>query len=95
MPPGPKPGTPRLGGRQKGTPNKMTADVKAMILSALEKAGGDQYLLFQSRKNPQAFMQLVGKVLPMQVSVDPEANKLIVEIVRYAPPLNGAGHGKT
>lgn len=35
---GRKPGSPKTGGRKKGTPNKITADVKAMILAALEQA---------------------------------------------------------
>lgn len=30
MPAGRKPGTPRTGGRKKGTPNKVTADVRAL-----------------------------------------------------------------
>jgi hypothetical protein len=32
-------------GRVKGVPNKITADVKAMVLEALSKAGGAGYLL--------------------------------------------------
>lgn len=65
--PGPAPGH-RVGGRQKGTPNKLSGDVRAMILTALNKAGGADYLLEQSRANPTAFLTLVGKVLPMQVN---------------------------
>ena len=45
---GRKPGSQKTGGRQKGTPNKLTADVKAMILGALDKAGGEKYLLTQA-----------------------------------------------
>jgi hypothetical protein len=55
-------------GRPKGARNKISADVKAMILGALEKSGGEQYFIEQARKNPAAFMTLVGKVLPLQVS---------------------------
>lgn len=58
-------------GRPKGVPNKLTADVKGMILAALDKAGGPEYLLRQSDENPVAFMSLVGKVLPMTVAGDP------------------------
>jgi hypothetical protein len=68
----------RRGGRQKGSVNKLTGDVKAMVLSALEMAGGDEYLLAQARTNPTAFMTLVGKVLPMQVNGD-VGGKLIIE----------------
>lgn len=60
-------------GRKKGSLNKVTADVKAMILAALDKAGGIDYLLAQSAANPTAFLTLVGKVLPMTVAGDPNA----------------------
>lgn len=65
-------GQPKTGGRAKGTTNKLTADVKAMVLEALDKAGGVKYLLAQAKDNPNAFMTLVGKVLPMTLSGDPE-----------------------
>lgn len=77
---GAKPGE-RRGGRQKGTPNKLSADVKAMVLEALDKAGGANYLFAQAHANPTAFMTLVGKVLPMQVQGDANA-PLTIKIVR-------------
>ena len=43
-----------------------------MILGALDKAGGQKYLKAQAEKNPNAFLTLVGKVLPMTVAGDPE-----------------------
>jgi hypothetical protein len=58
----------KTGGRQKGTPNKVNAALKDMILSALDGAGGQAYLEEQAGKNPTAFLTLVGKVLPMQVT---------------------------
>lgn len=61
-------GAPKVGGRKKGTPNKATAALKDMILTALDKAGGVEYLERQSTANPTAFLSLVGKVLPMTVS---------------------------
>jgi hypothetical protein len=76
---GRKPGTPKTGGRKKDTPNKITADVKAMVLEALDKAGGVKYLVTQAQSNPSAFMTLVGKVLPMTVQGDPN-NPLITSV---------------
>jgi hypothetical protein len=61
-------GQPKTGGRRKGTPNQLNADVKAMILGALHDAGGQQYLLEQSAANPTAFLTLLGKILPLQVT---------------------------
>lgn len=55
-------------GRKVGSVNKLSADVKGMILQALTGAGGASYLQRQADENPAAFMALVGKVLPMQVT---------------------------
>lgn len=76
---GSKPGE-RRGGRAKGTPNKITAGLKEMILGALDKAGGEDYLTRQATTSPAAFMTLVGKVLPLQVQGD-DANPLAFTIV--------------
>lgn len=59
----------KTGGRKAGTPNALPATLKEMILQALDDAGGVQYLVEQARKNPQGFMQLLGRVLPLQVKV--------------------------
>ena len=79
-------GQPKSGGRTKGTTNRLTADVKDMILAALDKAGGVDYLFNQSSSNPSAFLTLVGKVLPMQLTGKDGAplNPPVINIVRYA-----------
>ena len=75
-------------GRPKGSSNKTTADVKAMVLEALKHAGGAEYLCMQAYDNPKAFLALVGRVLPLQVGGDPN-NPLVaiarIEIVGVAP----------
>ena len=48
MPRGSSPGE-RRGGREAGTPNKMTKQLKAMILSALDDAGGQDLIASGSR----------------------------------------------
>ena len=57
----------KTGGRKPGAQNKLTRELKDMILQALSNVGGEKYLQAQAKKNPNAFMQLVGKVLPLQV----------------------------
>ena len=60
-------GNPKTGGRKKGAPNKVNAALKDMILTALDESGGVEYLKAQAEANPNAFLTLVGKVLPMTV----------------------------
>ena len=55
-------------GRKKGIPNKITSDLRAMILGALDDAGGQKYLAQQATANPAAFLTLVGKVLPKEIT---------------------------
>jgi len=59
-------------GRPKGVPNKNTTLLKDAILAAATQAGGKDglvgYLFEQATSNPNAFMPLLGKVLPMQIT---------------------------
>lgn len=63
----------KTGGRQKGSQNKVTIAVKEMVIAALDKAGGIDYLVAQSSSNPNAFLSLVGRVIPTQLTGDPNA----------------------
>ena len=54
-------------GRKKGVPNKTTKMLKDMILGALDKAGGEEYLLKLAKTQPAAFATLLGKILPTQM----------------------------
>jgi hypothetical protein len=66
----------KTGGRKRGTPNKVTGELKSAILAALEEAGGKRggvgYLKDLAASHPTAFASLLGRVLPLQVSGDPE-----------------------
>ena len=73
------------GGSRKGIPNKNTAQLKEMILQALDDAGGVAYLAQQAEEKPAAFLALIGKVLPMQITGPgdgPLNAKITVEYVR-------------
>jgi hypothetical protein len=91
-------GLPKTGGRKKGTPNKLTGQLKEMILEAAELAGNDlggeggtiQYLRTQATLQPAAFMTLLGKVLPMQIAGD-EENPLVT--ITKIELIAGDGNG--
>lgn len=80
---------PAKGGSRKGIPNKTTAQLKDMILQALDKSGGVDYLVERANdpKTAPAFLTLVGKVLPMTVQGPGENGehifkKIVVEVVK-------------
>jgi hypothetical protein len=80
----------RIGGRQKGTPNKTSGLLKEAIILAAEQQGdaGEGglvgYCRFLAREQPKAFAQLMGKVLPLQVQGD-LAGKMTLQIVTGVP----------
>ena len=65
------------------SPNKATAELKDMILEALSESGGVAYLVEQAQKSPAAFLALVGKVFPLQVTGGP----VQIETRRSLSPL--------
>ena len=70
-------------GRPKGARNRMTRELKDMILHALDDAGRENYLVEQAHQNPAAFLTLLGKVLPLQVAGS-ESGPIEISVVRYA-----------
>jgi hypothetical protein len=70
-------------GRPKGLKNKVTRDVKEMILGALAAKGGQEWLEAQMDSNPTAFMTLLGKVLPTQIQGDADNPIKTVSEVLY------------
>lgn len=68
-------------GRQKGVGNKNASQLRDMILNALDKAGGEEYLYNQAIENPGPFLTLIGKVLPKDVVVSgDESNPISISV---------------
>ena len=88
---------PAVRGNRKGVPNKNTAAIKDMILTALANAGGAEYLERRANdpRTAAAFLGLLGKVLPMQLAnADGDAfkteHKWVVELVKPNVHANAA-----
>lgn len=79
------------GGSRLGAPNKNTAAIKDMILEALHGVGGVDYLMecATNDKSKSAFLGLVGKVLPTQVTgADGGALSLSMEVIFRKPNVS-------
>jgi hypothetical protein len=64
-------------GRPKGSPNKTTAILRDAILKGAENAGGGDlvaYLTKQAEDHPGPYLTLLGKVLPLNVQGDLNAD---------------------
>jgi hypothetical protein len=84
-------------GRPKGVPNKNTTLLKDAILLAAANAGGEGgivgYLEVQAVQNPGPFMSLMGKVLPTQLTGDPNNPVAITQIERIIVKAKAADSG--
>jgi hypothetical protein len=84
MPRGSAPGE-RRGGRQKGTPNKISKDLKSAIKAAFDEVGGKDYLVKLAEEDPRAFCALLGKTVPLKISGDGEMPVKIAVTVDRPP----------
>lgn len=67
-------------GRPRGARNKLSADVKEMIICALNELGGQEYLVRQATENPTAFLALVGRIIPKEVRANVAASHAISDL---------------
>jgi hypothetical protein len=55
-------------GRPKGVLNKNNQQIRDIIVQTLDNLGGTEYLQEVARSHPAAFMALIGKTMPLQVT---------------------------
>jgi hypothetical protein len=68
-------GQPKLGGRKKGTPNKLTREAKDALASVFERMGGEDALLAWAVEKQDVFYSaLWPKLLPLQVNGTHDVN---------------------
>ena len=77
----------KTGGRKAGVPNKITKDLRDMVMGALDSVGGEAYLAEQATESPAAFMALVGRCLPKDVNL--KASITLSDLLRQAREKHG------
>lgn len=82
---------PENAGRRAGTPNRTTANIKAMFEEVVERLGGPNALEEWAKSNPTEFWKCVSKLLPKDVTVDVGAN--IAELIKAARERVARGRG--
>jgi hypothetical protein len=51
-------------GRPKGTPNRISGNLREAIQDSFNKLGGEKWLLELAKKDPRTFAGLLAKILP-------------------------------
>ena len=74
-------------GRPKGSKNKVTRDIKQAVLQAFEEGGGVEYLKTQMTENPTAFLTLLGKIIPTQIT-GPNDGPVQIEAINVVRDLD-------
>lgn len=84
----------KTGGRQKGTPNKLTASVKEGLELAWQGIGGVEHLTNWARENPGDFYKLLAKLLPrdMHVTIKDEIATVLESARRRAAGTDATRH---
>ena len=78
-------GHPRWGGRQPGTPNKLTTAAREAIQLTFDNLGGVPALTEWAKENQDIFYSRVWpRILPLQVAGDPDSDPLVVNIIQVS-----------
>ncbi len=73
-------------GRQKGTPNRMTRDVREALVEAFERAGGVDFLLGVAQSDPPTFCRMLARLVPNEIAarLEPEIRLRIIDHSQWA-----------
>lgn len=78
----------RYSGRAKGTPNKITRDLREAILKAAELSKHSKthdlvgYMVFLANDKPETYASLLGRMLPLQAKVQVDAD---INVIKAKP----------
>jgi hypothetical protein len=77
----------KVGGRQAGTPNKATRDIRYIISKILENVSDDDIKEMMGNiktKKQEVLLSFLGKIAPKKLTVDGEIkNKLLDKLDEY------------
>lgn len=78
------PGRQKTGGRQPGTPNKLTGTFREAVRVVYDGLGGHAAFLVWARENPGDFYRLAARLIPAESEGEADAPKVII-LRRFTP----------
>ena len=73
----------KTGGRKPGTPNKVTASIKAAFTEAFVSMGGVPALVKWGKSNRTEFYKLAGRLIPHEVHGAGDAGEHLVKTIQH------------
>lgn len=74
-------GQPKLGGRTKGVPNKVSRTAKENVIAVFTRLGGTHAMAEWAKKNETDFYRLYAKLLPIEATVSgPNGGPMLVAV---------------
>lgn len=70
-------------GRPRGVPNRLSGELREMILASLHAVGGVDYLCRMAHEQPVAYLSLLGRLLPLEARLSETPTR--IEVV-WLPP---------
>lgn len=85
-----KKGRMKTGGRQRGTPNKVTGTFREAVRTVYEGLGGHAAFLAWAKKNPDEFYRLAARLIPTEVAEEDQGGTVTIIVQQFTnPSLNG------
>lgn len=84
----------KTGGRQAGTPNKVTAAFKDAVRLTYDRIGGHEAFAAWARENPTEFYRIAARLIPTEIAAREGARIVVVlhnpvEQINAVPALPG------
>lgn len=71
-------GSPKIGGRTAGTPNKLTATFREAVLLTYDGVGGHAAFMKWARENPTEFYRIAARLIPTEMGTKDDKVVVIV-----------------
>jgi hypothetical protein len=75
----------RFGGRQKGTPNQTTRELKEALFLAAEKSKHSKgeglvgYLTYLANERQETYAKLLGRMIPLHAKIDDDVDVITIK----------------
>jgi hypothetical protein len=80
------PGKPKTGGRQLGTPNRLTGAFREAVQVVYDRLGGHDAFLQWARENPTEYYRIAARLIPVELRDTSDKTVRVIVDRRAAVP---------